>query len=108
MNKEENKELDFEKISFGIILKSGEAKSLIFESMRHIQSGNETKFRKNIKVAKKLIGEAGALHMDVIISEAKGNDIPFKVIFMHAEDQFMSTQLLIDTIEILYPLLAKK
>lgn len=45
--------------------------------------------------AEKEIGEASHMHFEVITKEAQGEQLDFKVLFLHAEDQLLTTQTLI-------------
>lgn len=87
--------LDWEKISFGIITSAGTAKSDAMEALYAAKEGNFKEAEEKLAQANKEIGEAAHMHFDVIQKEAQGEQLVFKVLFMHAEDQLLTTQTLI-------------
>ena len=87
--------IDWEKVSFEIISESGSAKS---EAMEALQLAKENRFEeadKKMQKANQLIGQASHKHFDIIKLEAQGKQLDFKVLFIHAEDQLLTTQTLI-------------
>lgn len=85
-----------ELISFNIISHVGSAKSMVMESMQKSRQGE-------FKIAQQLIDEASELlqagekeHFQVIVQEAKEKNVEVTILFMHAEDQLMSTVTLRD------------
>lgn len=91
----ENKDLDWEKISFGIITNAGMAKSEAMEAIFAAKEKDFTTAKEKMKTANETIAKASHLHFEVIQKEAQGEQLPFKVLFLHAEDQLLSTQTLI-------------
>lgn len=87
--------IDWEKISMGIITEAGVAKSLAMEAIFHAKKGQMKEADAKLDEANKTIGKASHLHFEVIQEEAKGNQLEFKVLFLHAEDQLLTTQTLI-------------
>lgn len=84
--------LDFEQISFQIIAYAGEAKG---HAINAIQLAKENKFNEAFELLEKAdesMIEAEKTHMDVISAEANGQKIMIPVLFMHAEDQLLTTQ----------------
>lgn len=88
--------IDFEKLSFGLIVKVSEAKNFAFEALNLAKKNKKKEAETKLGQARKAIGEAGHMHMDVVSKEAQGEDIKFSVLFMHAEDQLLTVQTLID------------
>ncbi len=95
----ETKNIDWEKISFKIITKAGSAKSSAMEALQAIKEKDLKTCDEKIKQANKEIAEASHVHMDVITKEAQGQQLEFKVLFLHAEDQLLTTQTLILLVE---------
>jgi len=87
--------IDWEKISMGIIVAAGSAKSSAMEALFAAKEGNKDLAKTKMADANKEIGEASHIHFEVIQEEAKGNQLEFKVLFLHAEDQLLTTQTLI-------------
>lgn len=80
-----------ELISFNIISSVGTAKSLIMESMSLSRQGEFQKAEKNISQANEFLVKGEQEHFKIITEEAKNKDVVLTVLFMHAEDQLMST-----------------
>lgn len=87
--------INWELVSMEIIANVGYAKS---NAIMAIDLAKKSKFNE----ASKLIEEANEKmviaerqHMDIIVAEAQGVQHPFKVLFIHAEDQMLTTQVLI-------------
>ena len=89
------KDLNWEDISFRMITEAGSAKSSAMEALYAAKEGDYEEATKKMAQANKEIGDASHIHMDVITKEAQGEQLDFKVLFMHAEDQLLSTQTLI-------------
>ena len=99
--------INWEEISFGIITKSGMAKSSAMEALYAAKEKDYKTAEAKLLEANKEIAEAGHLHMDVITKEAQGVNHQFKVLFIHAEDQLLTTQTLMLVIEELIELYKK-
>lgn len=85
-------ELNFETISFQIISFAGEAKGF---AMNAIKLAKEKKFdeaNKSLDDAEQSMIKAEKSHMDVVVAEANGEKFNIPVLFIHAEDQLLSTQ----------------
>lgn len=87
--------INWEQVSFGIITEAGSAKSSAMEGLYAAKEGNFELAAEKIKTANEEIGRASHMHFDVITAEAQGEQLEFKVLFLHAEDQLLSTQTLI-------------
>lgn len=79
-------------IAFGIIASAGEAKSLFMDSINDSENFKFTEAEEKIKKAREALASTHNLHYDVIIQESQGNDLNLSVLFIHAEDQFMSAE----------------
>ncbi|AOG60154.1 PTS system, cellobiose-specific IIA component [Spiroplasma helicoides] len=86
------KEFNWEEISFGIITYVGMAKSNAIMAIREAKEKNYDEALRLLEEAEKEMINAEKMHMDVISEEAGGTKIDFKVLFMHAEDQLLTTQ----------------
>lgn len=87
--------LNWEEISFGIITLSGSAKSSAMEALYEAKDGKFKEAQEKLNIANKEIAEASHKHFEVIQLEAQGQQLEFKVLFLHAEDQLLTTQTLI-------------
>ncbi|AKX34227.1 PTS system, cellobiose-specific IIA component [Spiroplasma litorale] len=89
------KQINWEEISMNIISLVGEAKSNAIIAIDEAENFKFDIAEKLIEDAENLMIEAEQEHMEVISQEANGIDHPFKLLFVHAEDQMLSTQTLI-------------
>ena len=71
----------------------------MFEAIDLAKSKKLSEAKENLIKAEELLGEAGREHMGIIVKEARGEEIKFSVLFMHAEDQFLSTQTTLELIK---------
>ncbi|MDR0921583.1 MAG: PTS lactose/cellobiose transporter subunit IIA [Lactobacillales bacterium] len=85
-----------ELVAFNIISSVGSAKSLVMESMMNARSGKFVEAKENIKQANELLIQGEKAHFEVITQEAKKKNIGLSLLFIHAEDQLMSTVTLRD------------
>lgn len=92
-------DINWEHISFGIITEAGGAKSSAMEALYAAKKNDFNLAEKLLKEANEQIGHASHLHFDVIQAEANGEQLEYKVLFLHAEDQLLSTQTLIILVE---------
>ena len=88
-----------EEISFLMIADIGEAKSLIMSSIDKASEGNFDTAKDLINASNKKMGQAHERHFGLIQNEAQGEKIALDLLFIHAEDQLMSTSLLKDLAE---------
>ncbi|WP_031542721.1 PTS lactose/cellobiose transporter subunit IIA [Mesoplasma photuris] len=91
--------LNYEKIAFGIISSAGSAKSYAFEAISEAEDGNYDQANKLIELGREDIIKAEQVHMETISFEAQGNKLEFSILLMHAEDQMMSAQMLLEMAE---------
>ncbi len=85
-----------ELISFNIISQVGSAKSLVMESMGKAREGKFDEAKQLIEQANEYLIKGEKEHFQVITQEAKEQKIKLDILFMHAEDQLMSTVTLRD------------
>lgn len=88
--------INYESISMNIISNAGNAKSLAFEAIQFAKNGDWQNAEKNIEEANQAIALANQAHFEVIAEEGKGKILNFSVLFLHAEDQLMTTQMVIE------------
>lgn len=85
-------ENSIEMISFQIISNVGTAKSLVMEALSAAKSGNYDESEEKLKEADQYFVEGHKVHASLIQKEAAGEPVEFSMLFMHAEDQLMSTE----------------
>lgn len=86
--------INWEEISLTIITHAGMAKSNAIIAISEAEAGNFTTAAELLASAEKNMITAEKTHMDIIVQEAQGVQHDFKVLFMHAEDQMLTTQVL--------------
>ena len=79
-------------IAFQIIASVGTAKSNYVEAMQAAKAGDFEKADGLIKEGDGFFGEAHKHHFDLIQKEANGEELPFSLMLMHAEDQMLNTE----------------
>ncbi|ASP28430.1 PTS system, cellobiose-specific IIA component [Spiroplasma corruscae] len=87
--------IDWEKISMTIISNVGEAKSNAILAIDEAENDNFKDAEILLKKSEELMILAEQEHMEVIVQEAQGIKHPFKLLFVHAEDQMLNTQTII-------------
>ncbi|AHF60559.1 hypothetical protein P344_00535 [Spiroplasma mirum ATCC 29335] len=106
------KQINFEEISFGIITFAGMAKSIGIMAIKSAKEGKISEAWGLITEAEQNLVEAEKTHIDVIKQEAQGVKHQISVLFMHAEDQMMTSQMVVELakefINLYEKLLAKK
>jgi PTS system cellobiose-specific IIA component len=83
---------EMESICFQIISNAGTARSLLIEALQEAREGNFNEVENKMTEANKYFSEAHKIHGKLIQKEAQGEPVPFSLLFMHAEDQLMSTE----------------
>lgn len=92
-------------VSMGMILKAGNARTKLQESIDKLLESNPNEANALLKEAHDLLKEAHILQTKVIQSEAKGEDFEFSLLFSHAQDTLMtivSEHLLMESLFKLY------
>lgn len=85
-----------ELIAFNIISNVGGAKSKVMESMAASREGKFGEAEQLIKEADELLRIGEKEHFSVITNEAKEGKSQLTLLFIHAEDQLMTTVVLRD------------
>lgn len=83
---------EMESICFQIISNAGTARSLIIEALQEAREDNFTEVENKLNEANQYFIEAHKIHAQLIQKEAQGDKVEFSLLFMHAEDQLMSTE----------------
>lgn len=84
-------ELTGEQINFMLILHSGNARSIIIQSLRAYREGNVEEADNLLVQAEDDLKVAHEIHFKMIQQEASGDKVEFALLLMHAEDHLMST-----------------
>lgn len=85
---------EMQQIAFQIIATTGEARSNFIEAIQQAREGDQETSLKLMKEGEALFTEVHHLHHGLIQREAEGQELPFSLILMHAEDLLISTETL--------------
>lgn len=81
-----------QEIAFQIIATVGGAKSMYMEA---IYLSRELKFdeaEEKLVEGEAMFAQAHSLHFELVQKEANGEELPFSLLLMHAEDQMLNTE----------------
>ena len=84
---------EMEFICFQLIANSGAAKSSFVEAIQFAKKGKLKEAKEKVEEAESAFVEAHKIHSELIQKEAGGEKTPFSLLFMHAEDQMASTEI---------------
>lgn len=85
--------------AFKIIAEAGSAKSLAVLALQAAKVQRVQEAEQKLKKARQYFNEAHHYHHDLVQKEAQGIDVQLSLIFMHAEDQLMSSETIIILVE---------
>lgn len=83
---------ELEAICFQMISAVGTARSMYIEAIHLAKVGEFEQAQEMMQQAQQNFVEGHHAHAKLIESEADGNQTPFSLILMHAEDQMMSAE----------------
>lgn len=78
--------------AFQIIATVGEAKSLFIEAMYAARENDFEGAQAKLDEGTEVYSKAHSFHFELVQKEASGEDLPFSILFMHAEDQMLTTE----------------
>ncbi len=88
-------------VSMMIITYSGVAKSLAFEAMNEFKAGNNVLAKKHILEAEKNLKLASQEHFKCLTIDVK-TPITIDILYVHAEDQMISAETVLNLVKILF------
>lgn len=91
MTREELK-AKMEEIDFRIIASVGTARSIYLEALESAKQGNFEEAHAKIAEADNIYVEGHGAHQDLLQLQGEGEDMPFDLLLVHAEDQMMSAE----------------
>lgn len=86
------KKEELAEISMMIIAHAGSAKSMLMESLQMAESGKYDGIDQKLKDAENQLIEANKIHFKAVEKDMNGG-IKMDILFIHAEDQFLTTQI---------------
>lgn len=88
-----------EQISFKMIAAIGEAKTMIMQAIAQAGEQDFEGAAKKLDESRDKLAIAHKAHFSLIQKEASGEQVELGLLFIHAEDQLMTTSLLKDVAE---------
>ncbi|AUM62438.1 PTS lactose/cellobiose transporter subunit IIA [Spiroplasma monobiae] len=89
-------EIKWDEISMEMISCIGTSKSNAILAIRAAKKNDFDKAKELILEAEIEMSKAHNLHFDIVSREASGEKLDLKLIFIHAEDQMLTTQAMMD------------
>ncbi|MBP3041739.1 PTS lactose/cellobiose transporter subunit IIA [Bacillaceae bacterium Marseille-Q3522] len=83
---------DMQAAAFQIITYAGEARSNYVEAIRIAREGKIEEAKNKIKDGEHSYNKIHKVHASLVQREAAGEQLPFSLILMHAEDQMLTTE----------------
>ncbi len=83
---------EMQMVAFQIIAQVGEAKSLYIEAIKYAKQKDFQKAQEFMKDGDESYSKAHHFHHDLVQKEAAGEQLPFSLLLIHAEDQLLSTE----------------
>lgn len=83
-----------QEIAFQMIATVGTSKSLYMEAVYLSRAGKFEEAAVKLKEGDELFGDAHTLHFELVQKEAEGEELPFSILLMHAEDQMLTTEVI--------------
>lgn len=90
---------ELQQAAFEMIAVIGEAKSLFFEAVQHARNNQMENAKECIEKGSKVLNKAHQHHFKFIQKEACGESLSYSILFMHAEDQLLTTAVIKDMCE---------
>lgn len=91
--------MDLESKIMSIIAYSGEARTKAFESLNNVKQGEFKVAEELIQEAKELLNQAHQSQTELLVHEAKGNDLGINMLLIHAQDHLMTSVLALELIQ---------
>ncbi len=83
---------EMQMVAFQIIAQVGSAKSYYVEAMQFARNNEFDKADEALKTGEEEYAKAHHFHHDLVQKEAEGEQLPFSMMIIHAEDQLLNTE----------------
>jgi len=83
--------MELEEVIFGLIVNSGEARSLAFEALKSAKEGDFEKAKEYEKLSSEKSIETHKVQTDLIQKEAQGDNVELSLLMVHAQDHLMTS-----------------
>ncbi|MGL4589138.1 MAG: PTS lactose/cellobiose transporter subunit IIA [Mycoplasmatales bacterium] len=81
-------------VGFEIISEVSKVQKMYSQAIREAKKGKFEKAKEIMQEADQIFDGAHEYHFEFAKKEARGEDIPYSILFMHAEDQLLMTEML--------------
>lgn len=85
---------ELQQAAFEMIAVIGQAKSYFFEAVSLARANKMKDAEHAIQKGNQILTQAHQHHFAFIQKEASGESLPYSILFMHAEDQLLTTAML--------------
>ncbi|PAD36281.1 PTS lactose/cellobiose transporter subunit IIA [Terribacillus saccharophilus] len=97
-------ELTEEQVCFQMILHSGNARSKVLQALRLYREGDIEKVNEMLTDAEEDLSLVHKVHFQLVQQEAAGQQQELSLLFLHAEDHFMSTLTMKEMVKEMIPI----
>ncbi|AIF67977.1 PTS dihydroxyacetone transporter [Terribacillus saccharophilus] len=97
-------ELTEEQVCFQMILHSGNARSKVLQALRLYREGDIEKVNEMLADAEEDLSLVHKVHFQLVQKEAGGEQQELSLLFLHAEDHFMSTLTMKEMVKEIIPI----
>ncbi|MEC0301555.1 PTS lactose/cellobiose transporter subunit IIA [Terribacillus saccharophilus] len=97
-------ELTEEQVCFQMILHSGNARSKVLQALRLYREGDIEKVNDMLADAEDDLSLVHKVHFQLVQQEAGGKQPELSLLFLHAEDHFMSTLTMKEMVKEMIPI----
>ncbi|MFJ6412449.1 PTS lactose/cellobiose transporter subunit IIA [Terribacillus saccharophilus] len=97
-------ELTEEQVCFQMILHSGNARSKVLQALRLYREGDIEKVNDMLTDAEEDLSLVHKVHFQLVQQEAAGQQQELSLLFLHAEDHFMSTLTMKEMVKEMIPI----
>ncbi|HHY36048.1 MAG TPA: PTS lactose/cellobiose transporter subunit IIA [Firmicutes bacterium] len=81
---------EMERTIFAIIAQAGEARAQAYSALDSLRRKDFAEARRSIEQARSILGDIHKTHADLVMREARGEDLNISLLLIHAEDILMA------------------
>ncbi|WP_416325974.1 PTS lactose/cellobiose transporter subunit IIA [[Eubacterium] hominis] len=85
---------ELQQAAFEMIAVIGQAKGYFFQAVDAARKGKLQEAKQMMQQGNQILNEAHKHHFSFIQQEASGISLPYSILFMHAEDQLLTTAMM--------------
>ena len=96
-----------ERTIFRVIAQAGEARAQAYSALDSLRKKDIAGARRSIEQARSALGDVHGIHADLVMREARGEDVHISLLLVHAEDILMAASSEIALIERIIEIVAE-